>query len=200
MFASDDLRTSSKSLPRLPSADEAFDDFDGFDLDVTPKAAAPPLPVLEVGYFDLSSRSLPDVAQKDESPTVESGSDGSATSSALTTPIPQTMDNLQLLSSMRHDFQRDEQLLYGQLSRTPVAHLNNVRRSFIASSRGAIKRLSAWEKKHVPKGAAIAPALATKQPSWWAKDCHAVPGGSVIVREDDWGSIIAFTLRLVRIR
>lgn len=32
------------------------------------------------------------------------------------------------------------------------------------------------------------------EPEWWNSGCHAVPGGNVIVREDDWGSIIAFTL------
>jgi 1-phosphatidylinositol-3-phosphate 5-kinase len=30
---------------------------------------------------------------------------------------------------------------------------------------------------------------------WWGKKWHALPGGSIIVWEDDWGSIIVFTLR-----
>lgn len=36
-----------------------------------------------------------------------------------------------------------------------------------------------------------------EEPEWWGKGHHAIPGSSVIVREDDWGSIIAFTLGCV---
>ena len=32
-------------------------------------------------------------------------------------------------------------------------------------------------------------------PEWFKADCHALPGGDVIVRESDWGSVIAHTLR-----
>lgn len=35
----------------------------------------------------------------------------------------------------------------------------------------------------------------TIEPEWWKPGCHAVPGGRVIVREGEWGSLIAFTLR-----
>ncbi|PPQ72280.1 hypothetical protein CVT26_006501, partial [Gymnopilus dilepis] len=31
-------------------------------------------------------------------------------------------------------------------------------------------------------------------PEWFKADCHALPGGDVIVRESDWGSVIAHTL------
>ncbi|KAK1223028.1 hypothetical protein PQX77_014105 [Marasmius sp. AFHP31] len=37
-------------------------------------------------------------------------------------------------------------------------------------------------------------SLYVTEPKWWHKSCHVVPGGNIIVREDDWGSIIAFTL------
>ena len=36
---------------------------------------------------------------------------------------------------------------------------------------------------------------AVQEPHWWHSRFHAVPGGNVIVQEEDWGSIIAFTLR-----
>ncbi|KAF9005762.1 hypothetical protein BDZ89DRAFT_1079975 [Hymenopellis radicata] len=31
-------------------------------------------------------------------------------------------------------------------------------------------------------------------PNWWSKSSHVPPSGNVIVREDDWGSIIAFSM------
>jgi len=105
-----------------------------------------------------------------------------------------------LLSNLRHAFQRAEQAQYSQLSATPLSSLNNVRWSFRSTARGATKRLAAWEKKHLPdKGSsrALAEKLASKEPEWWSKGCHAVPGGNVIVREGDWGSIIAYTLGYV---
>lgn len=107
---------------------------------------------------------------------------------------------MSLLSSLRHAFQRAEQTLYTELSRTPTASLNDVRRSFVTAARGASKRLSAWEAKHssqFPKGFKASGMPSLVEPEWWKAGCHAVPGGNVIVREDDWGSIIAFTLRWV---
>ncbi|PPQ69941.1 hypothetical protein CVT24_003691 [Panaeolus cyanescens] len=32
------------------------------------------------------------------------------------------------------------------------------------------------------------------EPEWWRPGCHVLPGGNIIVREDDWGSIISHTL------
>jgi hypothetical protein len=98
---------------------------------------------------------------------------------------------------MRHTFQRTEQTLYAQLSRTPVSSLNDVRRSFLSAARGASRRLGAWQGKHLRSvsGGLGVEKLSLNEPEWWDKNCHAVPGSNVIVREDDWGSIIAFTLR-----
>lgn len=38
-------------------------------------------------------------------------------------------------------------------------------------------------------------ASLSMEPEWWKPGCHVLPGGNIIVREDDWGSIIAYTLR-----
>ena len=46
--------------------------------------------------------------------------------------------------------------------------------------------------KHVSKDAR--PRFAS-EPHRWYSEFYAVPGGNVIVQEDDWGRIIAFTLR-----
>ncbi len=101
---------------------------------------------------------------------------------------------------MRFTFQRVEQALYSQLRDTPNSTLNNVRREFHSAARGAGKRLAAWEVKHVVKDTRprlVADREAIQEPRWWHSGFHAVPGGNVIVQEEDWGSIIAFTLRYV---
>lgn len=107
-------------------------------------------------------------------------------------------DSISLLSGLRHTFQRTEQNLYAELSRTPSATLNDVRRSFVTAARGASRRLTAWEAKHSPqmnKSTSSVSVPSIEEPEWWKSNCHAVPGGKFVVREDDWGSIIAFTLR-----
>jgi 1-phosphatidylinositol-3-phosphate 5-kinase len=106
-------------------------------------------------------------------------------------------DPARLLSDLRHTFQGTERVLYAQLARTQVGSLNDVRWSFRSTARVAVKRLSAWENKHLPGEARsqIRRETSITQPDWWETGCHAVPGGNVFVREDDWGSIIAYTLR-----
>ncbi|KAF9032399.1 hypothetical protein BJ165DRAFT_1410851 [Panaeolus papilionaceus] len=37
-------------------------------------------------------------------------------------------------------------------------------------------------------------ASLSMEPEWWKPGCHVLPGGNIIVRENDWGSIIAYTL------
>lgn len=186
-----------KSLPRLPSADDAysFDDDDGM---VTPKGVPSKLPPLPPN----TPRTPQPVSSKQSYP-FPSGTDGlpprssAASSPNGLPPTPDEHDSLALLTNLRHAFQRTEQSLYSELSHTPVSTLNDVRRSFHSAARGATKRLSAWEVKHTPKQATAPAVMAQCEPEWWRSGCHAVPGGNVIVREDDWGSIIAFTLRLV---
>jgi 1-phosphatidylinositol-3-phosphate 5-kinase len=110
-------------------------------------------------------------------------------------PPGKELDSTQLLSNMRHAFQRAEQDLYTQLARTPITSLNDVRRSFHSAAKGARKRLIAWQDKHLAKSKARVSKFVVDEPEWWRKGCHAIPGGNVIVREDDWGSIIAFTIK-----
>lgn len=101
---------------------------------------------------------------------------------------------------MRFAFQRAEQALYSQLRDTPNSVLNDARREFHSAAHGASRRLAAWETKHLSKDARprlTADREAIREPHWWHSGFHAVPGGNVIVQEEDWGSIIAFTLRYV---
>lgn len=105
-------------------------------------------------------------------------------------------DSLRLLSNMRRTFQQAEQKLYAQLSQTSDANLiNDVRRTFQTSGLATMKRLQAWQKKHMSGRKGLDENWAKDvEPEWWARGYHAVPGGNVIIKEDDWGSIIAFTL------
>lgn len=174
----------------MPSADDAVDEVDA---PATPKAQASSLPSTlpsSPSHGDsseeLSRRLTGDASIRSESTT------------SLTPTFPKANDPIHLLSSLRHTFQRTEQALYAQLTSTPISSLNDVRRSFHSAARGASKRLLAWQKKHISgtvKAKLTNETLSAEEPEWWRKGCHAVPGGNIVVREDDWGSIISFTLR-----
>ncbi|KAI0071370.1 hypothetical protein K474DRAFT_1669074 [Panus rudis PR-1116 ss-1] len=219
-FITDHSIQYHKSLPRLPSADDAYDSFDEDDA-VTPKGPTLGLPAhlpntpqtpdaASTPKSHASGASFPfprspsfraviassqhdkeSTATTDATITVASSGSGPSSDSSMST---NDMDSLQRLSNLRHTFQRTEQDLYAELSRTPEACLNDVRRSFQSAARGATKRLSAWEAKHAGKSPSEPCIPEDAEPDWWKAGCHAVPGGNVIVREDDWGSIIAFTL------
>ena len=97
--------------------------------------------------------------------------------------------------ALRHNFHRIEQSLYTQLAKTPDGLLNEVRSTFLSTGRGTKKRMDAWQRKHLGPKAKVLGELVAEELIWWGKDCHVVPGGNIIVRENDWGSIIAHTLR-----
>lgn len=209
----------SKSLPSLPSSDDACDDLDTSNT-VTPKAhtselpPATPLPGSGSELNRGSGSSTPKVKTLSLPPLPHSLSESASNESRSThnprdgrsspPPIPKKdhkdTDSVHRLQSLRHSFQRTEQSLYTLLSRTPITSLNDVRISFLSAAQGAIRRLSAWQKKHLPqvvKGQQAIGDMTIPEPEWWHKSCHAVPGGNIIVREADWGSIIAFTLKSV---
>ena len=188
----------------MPSSDDEYED----DEMPTPKAVLAELPALTPSALgtpnlgcasDASTEGTPKtssltVSSKD---TLDTGSIESSASKCAST---QGKDPSQLLSDLRQCFQRDEQALYSQLSKARTSSLNDVRRDFRTTSRSAIRRLYAWELKHVPeqrnrKRGKFANFIETIEPEWWKEECHAVPGGSVIVRETEWASLIAFTLR-----
>ncbi|CDO76841.1 hypothetical protein BN946_scf185033.g38 [Trametes cinnabarina] len=195
-FLAESPKSYHKSLPRLPSADDAYDED---DLLSTPRGRPIPPP---------ATPSTPTPRGVADSPTgLGIGSMSTPTltpppDGRLETPLASNDDDesLRLLSGLRHKFQRTEQELYAELAQASDKNLNDVRRSFVTAARGATRRLAAWEKKHgshLPAGTSLGQSPITPEPEWWKSGCHAVPGGSVIVREDDWGSIIAFTLSSV---
>ncbi|KAJ3812441.1 hypothetical protein F5876DRAFT_37385 [Lentinula aff. lateritia] len=198
-----------KALPRLPSTDEAYDSFDDDDFGEpeeypTPKLkrsddisqTASPIPAPSNPRSPLNHASSSSSSQLSTTPTASSASSvHSADAEGL------NRDPMQLLSNLRQTFHRIEQTLYTQLAKTPASSLNEVRRAFLSAARGAERRLIAWQKKHFgekkgKKKNKLNPSekLRAVEPEWWNPTCHVAPGGNVIIREDDWGSIIAFTL------
>ncbi|KAI0631410.1 hypothetical protein C8Q77DRAFT_1218908 [Trametes polyzona] len=214
-FMTENPSSFHKTLPRLPSTDDSIDDEDSLPTPTgqpLPPPTTPSTPTAKDSFG--SSSSYPFLSIPIPIPKVLSAPGSGRTSPSASTPIPSPggggspgvvvtsddADSLQLLSGLRHKFQRTEQELYAELSQTPDKNLNDVRRSFVTAARGATRRLAAWEKKHscrLPAGTDLSDAPISPEPEWWKSGCHAVPGGSIIVREDDWGSIIAFTLSSV---
>ena len=185
-----------KSLPRLPSADSAYDIFQASDTysgSITPRISTsskpPPVPFptpvqKTQSYFSIKTTASSETETPGEPPAASPASD----------PI----EAEKLLVSLRRNFQQVEQSLYTQLGKTPATSLNDVRRAFLATGVGSRNRLRAWQKKHLGQAKdAMVGELQAEEPVWWGKGFHVVPGCNVLVRENDWGSIIAHTLRLV---
>jgi 1-phosphatidylinositol-3-phosphate 5-kinase len=123
-------------------------------------------------------------------------------SSELQTPkppmVPSKDDSERLLLSLRQIFQHIERSLYSHLAKSPDRSLNEIRRTFLSAGRGTQKRLRAWQDKHLGSAKSkVVGDFVASEPEWWRKGYHVVPNGNIIVRENDWGSIIAHTLRFV---
>jgi 1-phosphatidylinositol-3-phosphate 5-kinase len=157
----------------------------------TPKARPAMLPRSDSSASQMSQRS-----QSSQSSAVSTSngnlpsvtSTTSSVSSAASAPVV-------LLGNLRHAFQATEQALYASLNKTPVYSVNDVRRLFLSSAKAASKRLAAWQAKHASGAEEVVGKVYYPEPEWWAPGCHSLPGGSVVVREGEWASVIAFTLR-----
>ncbi|KAF9527482.1 hypothetical protein CPB83DRAFT_856253 [Crepidotus variabilis] len=190
-----------KVLPRLPSVDDAYDVFDDDTLEsmvmsTTPTPSSPyPLPPIP----PTTPHSPQSRANHNDSYFSTPSSVNTVDTDISATPTVPLNDNSDhLLASLRHNFQRIEQSLYAQLAKTPDNSLNDVRRAFLATGKGTKKRLKAWQDKHLGSSRSkTLGELIAVEPEWWGKTCYAVPGGNFIVRENDWGSIIAHTLSTV---
>ena len=93
---------------------------------------------------------------------------------------------------------RAEQALYSQLRNTPNPALNNVRREFHSAARGAAQAFGCVRGKASVKRRASASCdyhEAIQRASLVALQIHSATERNVVVQEEDWVSIIAFTLR-----
>lgn len=89
--------------------------------------------------------------------------------------------------------------MYRQLTETPSEHINDVRRRFRCTSTLAKRRMKAWQSKHAPKATGVENLgefdSSSLDPEWFDHGTYVMPNSRVIVKEKDWGSVIAFTLR-----
>ncbi|GJJ10557.1 hypothetical protein Clacol_004784 [Clathrus columnatus] len=177
------LTEINKDLPPLPDSDDEDEEE----------------PVSKGVYLSpIFSHSTPPTAQVSNAlPSFSSGYTiwNNLKNFARTVPYPpsvpcRAVESRVLLARLRSSFKESKEGLRNQVVDTPVSSLNDARQKFRSSAQGALKRLSVWQKKHVPGAPEY---LAIKNPGWWS-NCHAVPGGRVLVREGESGSIIAFTL------
>lgn len=142
---------------------------------------------------DTPSRSKSDLstlAHNPPPPHVKPVPEASATE---TSPANELRDLRQSLSQM-------EQSLYKTLSTTPNSRLNEVRRKFRVKADQAQKKLETWQVDLGRTGHADLEKVGRFdakmfQPDWWLSGHHLMPNSRIIVREKDWGSIVAYTLR-----
>ncbi|TFY60913.1 hypothetical protein EVJ58_g4840 [Rhodofomes roseus] len=121
-----------KALPRLPSDDDAYDVTDEAG-QATPKASLSRLPssastpTVAVAREDSSTSTDSTMSTKTITPAQPSAasSDSVITTSSKSQSVRSEGDEMQLLTGLRHSFQRQEQNLYAELSRTPTTSLNN---------------------------------------------------------------------------
>lgn len=86
----------------------------------------------------------------------------------------------------------DHQAMLHALSDTRVNELNDFRRHFSIQSASIIAYLSDWQEKHCQE---VTDTCGWDSPDYISKkDVHCFPGSSVLVREDEPTSIIAYTL------
>jgi 1-phosphatidylinositol-3-phosphate 5-kinase len=172
--------------------EEILEDANG---DIPLRKPLPPSPPLEREGTDeavtpkASLKALPPLPNPSSMSATEHKHDLSSISSAATSST--TTSSLSLLSNLRQGFIVTEQALYTSLNSTPSTSINDARRLFYSAAKAASNRLSAWEKKHVPT---LGSHIHYQEPEWWLPGYHALPRGSIIVKEDEWASIIAFTL------
>lgn len=86
----------------------------------------------------------------------------------------------------------DHQEMLRILSDTPMNELNDFRRYFYIQSTSIIDYLSDWQQMHCQE---VTDTCRWDSPDYISKkDVHCFPGSSVLVREDEPTSIIAYTL------
>ena len=180
---------TKKKLPAPPPPDAEAEG----ESTPTPKARPVMLPrsdtsASQVSQKSQSSQSFAVSTSNSNLPNVTSAP--SSVSSAASAPVV-------LLSNLRQAFQATEQALYASLNKTSASSVNDVRRLFLSSAKAASKRLTAWQAKHAPGAEEVVGKVYYPEPEWWAPGCHSLPGGCVVVREGEWASVIAFTLRWV---
>ena len=96
------------------------------------------------------------------------------------------------LTSLKDLIETAETSLHHQLNETALENLGDIRRAFIITASDTYQRLQASTPAGTEKPLSN---IVETLPEWWKRDVHCLPNSNVMVRESEWGSIIAFTLR-----
>jgi 1-phosphatidylinositol-3-phosphate 5-kinase len=147
----------------------------------TPKAKLSSLPPSEESvittYYSSSRRSTSD--SKAEEPVAPAS-------------------GLAKLEKLKDQAQRRQQDLLQMMASFPLTQLNDIRRKFKSEGNQFKRMTEAWLNKYFkPLNLASGRHLMQinlQPPSWWDSKCHAVPGSRYIVKDGDWGTVIASTL------
>lgn len=204
-----------KELPPLPGGEMSDEEDDDEEDDDTPVPS-------KITTTTTTTSSVLSSSRPTTTRSVSSTSSKAPAWLPFLTPYPPsvpfipTHESLTLLSSLRKSLASSEEKLKKMLDETPVECINDVRGVFRRVGRGVGRRLEAWVGKHargcgVEVGGMRKSKMGGKdgngkdgrkeegglgtEPEWWAGGCYAVPGGKVVVREGESGSIIAYTLR-----
>jgi hypothetical protein len=96
------------------------------------------------------------------------------------------------MKALSQRLEADHQAILHTLSETSINELNDFRRYFAIQSASMIDYLTVWQQKHCPE---VTDTCNWESPDYINKnDTHCFPGSSVLVREDEPTSIIAYTL------
>ncbi|KZS95319.1 hypothetical protein SISNIDRAFT_484174 [Sistotremastrum niveocremeum HHB9708] len=171
------VRKALPDPPRAPSCSPATSpEVSDTEDSKTPTMRSSKLPPLPPSQSSLAPPSASSVS-----------SDGSGTPSTPKTYIKAT----DLFAEVRHQFSDVKHTLFRAHHSTPSMRLNDLRRCFKYESNGAAKRLKAWQTKHAPN---CNLKFEGREPEWWRSEFHVIPKSRFIVKEGEWGSMIAFTL------
>lgn len=102
------------------------------------------------------------------------------------------------LEKLKDQTQHRQQELLQLLQLNPLTHLNDIRRRFKSEASHLKRMIEGWLCKYFkPLNLASGQHLmqiSLQTPDWWDSKCHAVPGSRFVVKDGDWGTIIASTL------
>jgi hypothetical protein len=119
-------------------------------------------------------------------------------SEATTSQPSDTGGALVKLEKLKDRTQNRQQELLQLLQLNPLTHLNDVRRKFRSEASQLKRMIEGWLSKYFkPLNLASGQHLmqiSLQTPEWWDSNCHAVPGSRFVVKDGDWGTIIASTL------
>lgn len=139
---------------------------------------------------------IPSLPPSEESlPSQESSGAASELTSSDQVAGAETVARLQRL--MEQNLRKRDDLLQS-IHITPLTCLNDVRRRFKSEANKSKRMVEAWLQKffkplNLASGSHLT-EIGLQPLDWWDPRCHAVPGSRYIVKDGDWGTIIASTL------